>query len=154
MWNGFPIPYNTIINDGVPDFRTLNEMRTRICFHNRVCAICGQAIPEGWLALIGGENSIQNRLFIDPAMHRECAYYAAQVCPFLAGTKRQYAEGISKTQKSDTVDALTMIDQPRPKKMAIYETLRYTILEDRGTLLCRADKKPCRIDWNIMPESI
>lgn len=153
IWNGFPIPFATMLNDGVPDFRTLDTLRVQMCIYDRKCGICGKEIPKGWLAFIGGQKAVENRLFIDPAMHKECAYYSARVCPYLSGTKRQYAESESPSESNVNVTQIVKIDQPRPTRMAIYITLGYDIIHDGSQLLCRADKKPRHLDWDVMPVS-
>lgn len=155
VWHGFPIPYVNVVNDGVPDFRCTDQLKMQRCMNNRRCGICGQEIPRTeWCYFISGEEALEDRLFMDPAMHRECAYYAAKVCPFLAGTKRQHAEAETKTERALGEGHFIKVVQPRPKRLIIYSAKRYEVVQTvEGVLLCRPAKKPSRIDRDAMPPS-
>jgi hypothetical protein len=88
---GFPVTYVTLWVDGKPDFRTMDTARQRQAVERRRCGLCGCGLPgAGPYAFIGGDRSIQNLTFSDPAMHVDCAQYAMLVCPYLVtrGRKR------------------------------------------------------------------
>ena len=57
---------------------------------DRLCGVCGRGL-DYWIAFIGGPACQKNRLFKDPAMHPQCAEYAARICPFIAGSKTKYS---------------------------------------------------------------
>ncbi len=68
---------------------------------------------------IGGPLSKKNRLFVDPAMHKQCAEFASQTCPFLSGQKLEYSN-----RPAEHKDALVTKDPmaPRPDTMFIMRT--------------------------------
>lgn len=153
LWRGFPITHVTMINNGEPDFRTLHAGRVLQCMKTRCCGICGDDIETTeWCAFIGGEKSMSNRVFVDPAMHRDCAYYAAQVCPFLAGTRRQYSE-TTKTEQLGQFELLIRMDQDRPQRLGLMLAKRYDLVIQGNQPLIVAAKRPNLIDWDIMPPS-
>lgn len=152
LWNGFPITFVTTVNDGIPDFRVVDITRVHRCMEHELCGICGQKI-DGWFAFIGGELALSNSLFIDPAMHHECAYYAARVCPYLAGTKREYGKFPTKTEGRLEYGHIVKVEQPRPRRMVLVLARSYKIVEDGKQWLCRPAKKGRKLDWNVMPVS-
>ncbi len=89
---GYPIPYVVLIlPDGRPDFRASNPTHWLACVERKRCQLCGQNLPAGgWF--IGGPQCEQSRCLLDPPMHRECAEYSLQVCPFLAIPKAHYSD--------------------------------------------------------------
>lgn len=88
---GLPIPYTVLIDStGKPDFRVIDPLKWQRAVRCRVCGICGEPLGSR-VAFVGGPSSITNRLFTDLPMHRECATYALQVCPFLAAPTFAYA---------------------------------------------------------------
>jgi hypothetical protein len=83
---GYPIPW-TVYRDGEgrPHFTISDEaLRQRTILEDR-CSICGQNNTRG-RCFVGGPLCAfhDHGAYIDPPMHRECATYALQVCPFLA----------------------------------------------------------------------
>lgn len=156
-WHGYPIPYTTLIlQDGTPDFRVVDEAKRRNCIDKKLCGVCGEKLKRR-IAFIGGPWSIENRTFIDPAMHLLCARFAAKTCPYLAGDKRQYATTPGKAEKEGSAK-LTKLDQPRPERMAICVSEGYEqflcVDEKHGTaqILIKSQKLKY-IDWNAMPPS-
>lgn len=45
-----------------------------------------------YIFFIGGEKSATSRCFTDPGMHRDCAEYSIEVCPYLARRDWAYSE--------------------------------------------------------------
>jgi hypothetical protein len=83
---GYPIPAVVLRDrDGMPHF-TINDSDIRQGLIVRdECSICGGKLFRGrWF--VGGPLSAfhPDGLYIDSAVHRECAVYALQVCPYLA----------------------------------------------------------------------
>lgn len=86
---GYPIPYVVLVDaDGVPDFVVNDAAKTLQVALERLCAICGEGLPEHpWFgggpgnALLNGDVAV----YIDGPMHRECLHFALRVCPHLAG---------------------------------------------------------------------
>ena len=108
---GYPIPYITYIDrHKKPQFTVNNgKMVKRCILHNR-CGLCGEKMPETvWF--VGGPGAAlhDSGAFIDPPMHKECATYALQVCPFIAfkpykGEKDTYVlDGIQQNGLEGTV---------------------------------------------------
>lgn len=88
---GYPIPYAVMYrSDGTPDFRAIDPEKWMRAARHRRCGICGDVLGAH-LAFVGGPRSIENRLFTDLPMHRDCAIYALQVCPFLAAPSFEYS---------------------------------------------------------------
>jgi hypothetical protein len=67
-----------------PDFKTTDPRKIQRCVTERRCGICGKTMDRE-VVFVGGPLSMVSRIFNDPAMHEECARYAYEVCPFLAG---------------------------------------------------------------------
>lgn len=123
---GYPVPYVNFV-DSVhgPDLRVLDAKRVQICVERRMCAICGG--PLGSMKVfIGGENCVTNRMFADPAMHEECARYAAAVCPYLATQNYHHAKDAAIARKKSA--GVMLMTNPlcpgegskRPDRMALY----------------------------------
>jgi hypothetical protein len=77
--------------DGKPDFRAVDSEKILACYESQLCGICGRRLGE-FSYFIGGDGCARNHCFLDPAMHRECAEFAAIVCPFLNGEREGYSE--------------------------------------------------------------
>lgn len=83
---GWPIPFITLVDKGVPDFKVTDVSRWREVLDNNMCGLCGHKLPY-WMYFIGGPMSVKKRMFFDPAMCEPCARYALEVCPYLLGKK-------------------------------------------------------------------
>lgn len=85
--NGYPVPYIVHFDEGSERaFFAINDYDKVVeCIEDRKCSICGQEHDET-VTFVGGWQSAwhENGAYIDPPVHRECAEYALQVCPFLA----------------------------------------------------------------------
>lgn len=87
---GYVIPFAQFIKaDGTPDFATMDHDKTAKCLRFRVCGICGEQLGRH-IYFVGGPLCVVNRLFYDPAMHRECAVYALETCPHITTAKGRY----------------------------------------------------------------
>jgi ferredoxin len=80
---GYPVPRFVHWLDGVPDFRVLDPTFMAAAVRQRLCWICGQPLGRKMVFSIG-PMCIVNGISAEPPSHRECAEYAARVCPFLA----------------------------------------------------------------------
>jgi len=88
---GLAVPYTAAVINGRPDFKVLNPERVARCIRNRLCGLCGQGLGRE-VTFVGGPKSARGRIYTDPAVHEDCAVYAAQACPHLARDKG-YADG-------------------------------------------------------------
>ncbi len=81
---GYPVPWIAAVDSkGIPDFRVLDQTKLYRSVNLRLCALCGKEMGEH-VYFIGGPLSIQNKVFMDPPMHHDCAVFALKVCPYLA----------------------------------------------------------------------
>lgn len=86
---GFVIPWFVAPNADDPerpDFRVVRPNGV-VAAHNRsLCWLCGQRLGRYRTFVIGPMCGV-NRISSEPPSHRDCATYAAQVCPFLSQPK-------------------------------------------------------------------
>lgn len=88
---GYPIPYGVLVNsDGTPDFRITDQEKWMFAAQHRRCGLCGEPLGAK-MAFVGGPLCHQYRYFTDLPMHRDCAEYALQVCPYLALPRMSHA---------------------------------------------------------------
>lgn len=147
-YKGLPIPFTTFIKDGVPDFKVLDIPNRNLCLRRRLCALCGQSLKDT-IVFIGGENSIAQRTFVDPAMHEDCALYAAQACPFLANKDGTYSKVESKHDDTIIVRDFN-VSSVRPKRMGVYYTKDYKITQQGDNVYILADYS-IKVDWEKIP---
>lgn len=83
---GYPIPEGVFVDtDGRPHFTINDEAKRQEHISKDRCPICGSGLMHNrWL--VGGAASAfsEHGAYIDPPMHKECAVYALQTCPYLA----------------------------------------------------------------------
>lgn len=132
---GYPVPFATMIDPitGQPDFRILDIRRQMQCFKDKLCAMCGEPLGR-YIAFIGGPKSGESHRFNDPGMHRECAEYAAVVCPYISRETAQH-RSISDldlaTLKSLGLEIVTdsgITEDRDAPEMYLYIALGYTLL--------------------------
>lgn len=81
---------NVELADGGVDFRSQHESKVQRCWRECVCQICGTRIPRP-MVFFGGPRQVAALQFDEPPMHPECAVYASQACPMVAGRIDRYA---------------------------------------------------------------
>ncbi len=86
MHGEYPIPFTTLVVNGLPDFTATDLENWAKCVLRKLCGICGQPL-DYWIYFIGGPLSMKNQTFFDPGMHQECAEYSWSVCPYICGRK-------------------------------------------------------------------
>lgn len=120
---GFPITYVTFIRETGPDFSTLDALKVREVSLNNLCGLCGG--PRGaYMAFVGGPKSTEAHHFFDPPMHRDCAEYAVQVCPFIVIPTARYR----KTTEADDVNPLVDPDRPTEFYLVIVKKYRTDLI--------------------------
>ena len=79
---GYPVPWFVAWIDGKPDFRVIGPGKIAEAWNKRRCWLCGQQLGR-YVAFVIGPMCAVNRITSEPPCHRECAFYAAEACPFL-----------------------------------------------------------------------
>jgi len=80
---GFVVPWFVAqLDDGSYDFRTADARKLVQAARDKLCWMCGEPIGR-WQTFIVGPMCAINRISSEPPSHRDCAEYAAAVCPFL-----------------------------------------------------------------------
>ena len=70
--------------DGVPDFRVVNPRKIVTAIKQHKCWVCGDGPLGIYKCFVIGPMCAVNRVISEPPSHRECAIYAARICPFLS----------------------------------------------------------------------
>jgi hypothetical protein len=78
----YVVPWFVAWIDGKPDFRIIREGGIEEAHGLGLCWLCGQPLGA-YRAFVIGPMCAVNRVAAEPPSHRECAEYAARVCPFL-----------------------------------------------------------------------
>jgi hypothetical protein len=95
---GRVIPYiNVRLGDGGVDFRHHHGTRTDEVLRRGLCQVCARPLLHP-LVLLCGPAALKQLLFDEPPMHPECAVYATQACPMLAGQSLRFASGPSVSE--------------------------------------------------------
>jgi hypothetical protein len=90
-----PVAFTQMWIDGKPDFRVVDSEKSLKCVQEKLCAICGAQLGQ-FCYFIGGPLSRQNRFFVDPPMHEQCAMFASKVCLFVSGERDKYSKTPSR----------------------------------------------------------
>lgn len=141
-YGAHPVPFTTWRNPttDVPDFRVIDTARQIEAIEHRLCGICGQKM-DYWVAFIGGPMAIAARQFRDPAMHDDCARFAAIACPFLNGRQHEMRDGAEEKHpglvEHDDAIAGTL------EKTLLYRTRSYDwrVVEKHGVVIFAAPAK-------------
>ena len=93
---GYPITYLAAYINGRPDLGVQDPQKFLSCVNESRCHVCGEKI-ETLGYFIAYEPIPKKPHFLDPAIHRECALYSLQVCPYLANPKAKHrsAKGLN-----------------------------------------------------------
>ena len=153
LYKGYLVHFTVwVSDDGTPDFRVVHEANRRECMIRKLCTLCGQTLEQP-LVFIGSPKSVENRIFVDGPMHKECAVYAASVCPYLADANyqaRSLESSEKKISKSGTSSVYLACIPGRPDKMALYYTDGYLLFQNQGGIYYHSHA-PLKVDWNVMP---
>lgn len=87
----YPVPFFVGEVDGVPDFRVIRPRAIEDCVLGQLCWLCGQKLGA-YKAFVLGPMCGITRTSAEPPSHKDCALYAALVCPFLANPERARRE--------------------------------------------------------------
>lgn len=131
---GYPVPFTTMLDPytNVPDFRVLDVRRQLQCINQKLCAMCGDKLGK-YIAFIGGPRSRDGHCFFDPGMHRDCAEYAAKICPFISRENAAYRE-FTEQDAEHYEWLVSNQDDERPNpEMFMVITESYTAQNNQGT---------------------
>ncbi len=136
IYNGFPVPFIQLWTASKPDFRAVNTEHCARCLRDKLCAICGRRLGE-YCYFIGGPLSKKNRLFVDPAMHKQCAEFASKVCPFVSGQGQEYS---TRPVNKNAVRIEERASAVRPEVMYILKTRteNFKLVRVNGRLMIQA----------------
>jgi len=82
---GMPVPY-VVFKDkkGVVHYKINDHTKQALCHKHGWCGICGRVLKNDTWLLGGPASAFDPRgAFVDSPMHKTCALYALQVCPYL-----------------------------------------------------------------------
>jgi len=144
--HGRPIPwFVATLDTGARDFRIADQQRHRDALRFQRCWICGDR-TGGFVAFTIGPMCAVNRISSEPPAHRDCAVYAARVCPFLANPgMRRRVTGVPDEVVPAAGDPLLR----NPGVALVWVTRSYrTFRPERGNagLLC-AIGEPTETRW-------
>lgn len=140
-YKGLLVPYTVRWYGDVPDFKIPDARKIKRCVLERRCGLCGKHMDRE-VVFIGGELSIQNRLFTDPAMHEACARYAMTVCPFLTGAIEEMAPE-ERIRPDATIDRNA--SPIRPKRFGLLFTDGWTLKPIQNEVYIHGNSG--RIEW-------
>ncbi len=142
---GLPIPAAVVIDEnGTPDFRVTDVLKWQRLAKARCCGLCGEPL-ERMMAFVGGPVSHQSRFFTDLPMHRPCAEYALQVCPYLAAPNYRYAEQVANLA-GYVVQVNDQVANTRPDRFFLALSRHFTLGRlPTGELVIRA--RPWEGTW-------
>jgi hypothetical protein len=143
-YGGYPVPFFQMWIDGKPDFRVIDPEKVGRCVNEKLCAICGVHLGE-FCYFIGGNLCKDNHLFVDPAMHEQCADFSTRACAFLSGKKAEYSD---RPVDESVVRVEQMAASTRPKNMYIFKTRtkKFSFVEVEGSLMIQAGP------WSLVME--
>lgn len=114
---GFVVPWFVgQLDDGSYDFRTAEASKIAIAVRGKLCWMCGQPIGRFQVFIVGPMCAI-NRTSAEPPSHRDCAEYAAAVCPFLVqreGKRRTVGTDVGQfdVRQATELGAALLYDKP------------------------------------------
>lgn len=140
VYKGMIVPYSVFVgDDGVPDFKVIDHARLVTIVTRRLCGMCGRSLGRE-VVFIGGEQSVENRVFIDPPMHEQCARYAVGICPFLRGDIRRLRDVPAHVDGATHLLVCTSVSLERPAIMALLFTKRFSVLREGAQTYFRVDE--------------
>ncbi|GBR23436.1 hypothetical protein [Komagataeibacter nataicola] len=133
--NGMPIPKFASWKNGVADLTTMNAEYARHAMQFKTCWICGQKLGRH-CAFVGGPKSAHAGVYSDFPMHRECAEFAVQVCPFIV-----YGSNYRKNPTLNTDDMARMVDNDNPVIFCVSVASRYRYEPSAGVFVIHPDEQ-------------
>lgn len=148
--HGFPVPYFVKWVDGVPDFRISDLSAMYTCTQMRLCMICGKPLRgEGVFAM--GPISALTRGNDEPPMHRACAEFSAQACPWMLMPAKSRNEAKTKPEgilsTNDLLDTPGAVYEGAPLIWCLYDTDCFGVQVQPNRTLMYLLGEPREIYW-------
>ena len=143
---GYPIPwFVATLDDGVRDFRVGDLAKMVDATNDKLCWICGGRLGAFMTFVIGPMCAV-NTISGEPPSHRDCATYAARVCPFLSRPDMQRRPG---GKPDDTVPAAGVMLERNPGVALVWTTRSYKPFNpDRGNAgILYEIGRPTEVSW-------
>ena len=144
--HGYPITFVTVVENGRPDFTTVDGRQVVSCIKGYLCGLCGTSLGvrrEAQIAFIGGPSAIEQLAFLDPPMHPECAAYAMEVCPHLATPTARY----KKQPERPGREVISIVSADRPDKFGLLTCTDYEVQLYEGHVIFFISGMVLGVDW-------
>lgn len=124
---GLPIPAMVQYDDaGKPLFPVIDMEMWLTLARGRCCGICGKPMHQGYW-FVGGPLCFEHRQFTDLPMHRECAVFSLQVCPFLALPRYSFILRDVTLPDGMVVNVNEHVSTKRPDRFGLARTSGYRV---------------------------
>lgn len=151
-YKGLPVTYTTLVVDGVPNFKAVDNDKVWEVKKNGKCSVCGEPL-DYWIAFMTSEKEANSRYVFDNPNHEECLRYSFNICPWLYYSKATYSDinKLNENMKDGGIvyyhshpDRNQSLD--RPSKLGIYITRDYKNVMHQGYRVCKVGKAQ-KIEW-------
>lgn len=139
---GYPVPRFVEWIDGAPDFRVMSTNHMVACVKRKLCWICGQPLGV-WKVFVIGPMCAVNRISSEPPSHRDCATFAARVCPFLSVPHRRRDD---RDLPEDAKSPAGIMIAHNPGATLLWITNSYTVRKEGGGVLFGIGE-PHQVEW-------
>ena len=104
------------------------------CLRHRRCGLCGVSMGRH-VFFVGGPLCVENGIFLDPPMHRECAQFSLRICAHLNRTKGRYNEAPLPSETGTTFGVGAMASAEKAEWFALMHATAYTFGRGRDRML-------------------
>lgn len=139
--HGRVVPWFVAWIDGQPDHRIVRPGGVIEATHYRKCWLCGQPMSAFKTFVIGPMCAV-NRVSSEPPSHRDCAEYAARVCPFLTHPNMRRRE----SGLEDTRNPAGVMIKRNPGATLVWTTKSYQLERYTDGYLFRIGD-PTAVEW-------
>lgn len=140
--HGRVVPWFVAWIDGQPDHRIVRPGGVVEATHYRKCWLCGQPMSAFKTFVIGPMCAV-NRVSSEPPSHRDCAEYAARVCPFLTRPNMRRREN---GKPADAVNPAGVMIKRNPGATLVWTTKSYQLERYTDGYLFRIGD-PIAVEW-------
>lgn len=136
------VPWFVAWVDGLPDFRVIGPDKIYNAVRFELCWLCGRALAAHKYFVVGPMCAV-NRISAEPPSHRDCALFAAKVCPFLAMPKA--ARRDANVPEAASEPAGLMIRR-NPGVVLLWHTKSFALVRASNGVLFRMGE-PVDVAW-------